>query len=87
MKLTDFYFVGIREFFKNDLNDLKNMLDWPRVKVSVANQNYYNDNQAKVMDILNNKSFHNQNSIKNVSFQELVCRYYDNIIYKVDCLC
>ena len=56
MKLTDFYFVGIQEFFKNDLNDLKNMLDWPRVKVSVANQNYYNDYQAKVMDILNNKS-------------------------------
>lgn len=56
MKLTDFYFVGLQEFFKNDLNDLKNMLDWPIVKVSVANQNYYNDYQAKVMDILNNKS-------------------------------
>ena len=32
------------------------MLDWPRVKVNVANQNSYNDYPAKVIDILNDKS-------------------------------
>ena len=56
MKLTDFYFVGIQEFFRDDLNDLKNMLGWPTLKVSVANRNFYDNYQAKVIDILNNPS-------------------------------
>ncbi|MEG4166780.1 MULTISPECIES: hypothetical protein [unclassified Microcoleus] len=56
IKLTDFYFVGIQEFFIDDLNDLKKMLGWPTLKVSVANQNFHEDYQTKVMDILNNQS-------------------------------
>lgn len=56
MKLTDFYFVGIQEFFRDDLNDLKKKLGWPTIKVKVANRNSYDNYQDKVMDILNNKS-------------------------------
>lgn len=61
MKLSDFYFVGVQEFFRDDLNDLKNMLGWLTLKVPVANQNLYDNYQAKVMDILNNQSL-----IKNI---------------------
>jgi|JFJP01.1.fsa_nt_gi Sulfotransferase family. len=57
MKLTDFYFVGIQEFFRDDLNDLKNKLCWStKIQIQVANRNRYDNYQDKVIDILNNKS-------------------------------
>ncbi|MDE5095791.1 MAG: sulfotransferase family 2 domain-containing protein, partial [Trichodesmium sp. St11_bin5] len=34
MKLEDFFFVGIQEFFEEDLQQLKNLLFWPDVTVS-----------------------------------------------------
>ena len=39
--LTDFYFVGIQEFFQDDLAELKQMLGWPDFKREVFNQNNY----------------------------------------------
>lgn len=56
MKLTDFYFVGIQEFFTDDLNDIKNKLDWPPLKSTTSNRNYYDNYHDRVMDIFNNKS-------------------------------
>lgn len=56
MKLTDFYFVGIQEFFRDDLNDLKNNLGWPPLKVLSSNRNSYDNYQAQVMDSLTNES-------------------------------
>ena len=56
MKLSDFYFVGIQEFFRDDLNDLKNNLGWPPLKVLSSNRNSYDNYQDKVMDTLNNQS-------------------------------
>lgn len=56
MKLTDFYFVGIQEFFKDDLNYLKNKLGWPPLKVSTLNRNSYENYPNKVMEILTNQS-------------------------------
>ncbi len=56
LKLTDFYFVGIQEFFRDDLNDLQNSLGWPPLKVLSSNRNSYDNYQDKVMDTLNNQS-------------------------------
>ncbi len=61
MKLTDFYFVGIQEFFIDDLNDLKKKLGWPTLQVTISNRNSYENYQDKVMDILTNQSL-----IKNI---------------------
>ena len=56
MKLTDFYFVGIQEFFIDDLNDIKKNLGWPPLKVTTSNRNSYDNYQDKVMEILTNQS-------------------------------
>jgi len=57
LKLTDFYFVGIQEFFMDDLNELKNKLNWPMIKIdTAANRNAYQNYKEKVIDILNNQS-------------------------------
>lgn len=56
MKLTDFYFVGIQEFFLEDLTHLKNNLGWNQFKIMTINRNRYDNYQDKVMDILKNKS-------------------------------
>jgi hypothetical protein len=56
MKLTDFYFVGIQEFFRDDLNDIQNSLGWPPFKVMTSNRNSYENYQDKVMDSLTNQS-------------------------------
>ncbi len=41
MDLTDFYFVGIQEFFQDDLAELKLRLGWHDFKIEVFNQNKY----------------------------------------------
>lgn len=56
VKLTDFYFVGIQEFFLDDLNDLKNNLGWPPLKVTTLNRNSYENYQHRVREILTNQS-------------------------------
>ncbi|MEZ2301800.1 MAG: hypothetical protein ACBR13_08560 [Microcoleus sp.] len=56
MKLTDFYFVGIQEFFMDDLNDIKNNLGWHPFKVQTSNRNSYYNYKEQVMDALNNQS-------------------------------
>lgn len=56
MKLTDFYFVGIQEFFRDDLNDIQKSLGWPPLKVFSSNRNSYDNYQDKVMDSLTNES-------------------------------
>ena len=56
MKLTDFYFVGIQKFFRDDLNYLKNKLGWPPLKVNTSNRNSYENYPNKVMEILTNQS-------------------------------
>lgn len=56
MKLTDFYFVGLQEFFRDDLNDIQNSLGWPPLKVLSSNCNSYDNYQDKVTDSLTNES-------------------------------
>ena len=57
MKLTDFYFVGIQEFFRDDLKDMKNNLGWStKIQIPLANRNSYDKYQDQLREILNNKS-------------------------------
>jgi hypothetical protein len=56
MKLTDFYWVGIQEFFREDLNYIKNKLGWPPLKVNTSNRNSYENYPNKVREILTNQS-------------------------------
>ncbi len=37
--LTDFYFVGIQGFFKDDLTNLCQMLNWPEIQITYENTN------------------------------------------------
>jgi hypothetical protein len=55
MKLTDFYWVGIQEFFRDDLNDIKNHLGLPPLKFLSSNRNAYDNYQDQVMNILNDQ--------------------------------
>jgi SAM-dependent methyltransferase len=52
-KLTDFYFVGLQEFFKEDLDELKVMLGWQKYDVLYQNINpnpQYLQDLQKVFD-------------------------------------
>ena len=53
-KLTDFCFVGIQEFFKDDLTDLAQMLNWPEIQISYENRNKNQDYKSLVKSIQNN---------------------------------
>jgi len=56
MKLEDFYFVGIQDFFEQDLKRLKNLLSWPEVKISKENNNLYADYKTIKEEVLSDKS-------------------------------
>lgn len=50
-QLTDFYFVGFQEFFNEDILELKKLLSWPDINVSIyqnvnPNLKYHQDVQA-----------------------------------------
>jgi hypothetical protein len=49
--LTDFYFVGIQEFFKDDLTDLATMLNWPEFQITYENSNKHPDYTSLVTSI------------------------------------
>jgi hypothetical protein len=55
IKLEDLYFVGIQEFFREDLRELQNLLNWPEVKVTPSNRNRYHDYESRVRDILKDR--------------------------------
>ncbi|MGB3468256.1 MAG: hypothetical protein WBA74_23420, partial [Cyclobacteriaceae bacterium] len=50
--LTNFYFVGIKEFFVDDLNILKENLNWPDFQFSSKQTNQYPKYQENVKQIL-----------------------------------
>lgn len=55
LKVNDAYFVGIQEFFMDDLKNLKNKLGWPPLKVCTSNRNFSEEYQNNVREILLNK--------------------------------
>lgn len=56
MKLEDFFFVGIQEFFEEDLKRLKKLLSWPEVKISKENNNLYSDYKTLRKEVLSDRA-------------------------------
>jgi len=54
--LTDFYFVGIQEFFQDDLAELSQMLGWSDFKMKVTNQNKYPNYRERLLKELVDKN-------------------------------
>lgn len=54
--LSDFYFVGVQEFFQDDLAELKQMLGWPDFKMEVFNQNKYHNYREHLQKALSDKN-------------------------------
>jgi len=54
-KLTDFYFVGIQEFFSEDLHELKVMLNWPEYELETQNSNPYPEYKLLLKEVLSNQ--------------------------------
>jgi len=53
MKLEDFYFVGIQEFFEDDLKELRALLNWPEIKLGKkVNENKYSNYAESVKELL-----------------------------------
>lgn len=53
MKLEDFYFVGIQEFFEDDLKELRALLNWPEIKLGKKmNKNKYSNYTESVKELL-----------------------------------
>ncbi|MEG4445336.1 DUF4214 domain-containing protein [Microcoleus sp. AT9_B5] len=50
--LTDFYFVGIQGFFKDDLTNLAEMLNWPEISITYENTNKHKGYNSLVKSIL-----------------------------------
>ena len=58
--LTDFYFVGVQEFFQDDLAELKQMLGWADFKMEVFNQNKYPNYLEHLKEALENQKLLNK---------------------------
>lgn len=54
-KLIDFYFVGIHEFFTEDLHELKVMLNWPEFELETQNTNPYPEYKSLLEEVLSNQ--------------------------------
>ncbi|MEG4205126.1 hypothetical protein QUA20_14475 [Microcoleus sp. Pol7_A1] len=51
-QLSNFYFVGIQEFFQSDLEDLKTMMGWSDVSVFFTNANTFPEYDIQLRKIL-----------------------------------
>ena len=55
INLENFQFIGIQEFFREDLRELQQLLNWPEVKVTPSNRNTYPDYEDLVRNILSDQ--------------------------------
>ncbi|MCL2932549.1 MAG: sulfotransferase family protein [Trichodesmium sp. MAG_R03] len=53
--ITNFYFIGIKEYFKEDLQRLKEKLNWPDFPVTSRQTNQYPNYQEKLQKILSDQ--------------------------------
>ena len=54
--LDEFYFVGLQEFFREDLLELKTILSWPEVRIFQENINPNSKYQHDLQNVLTNKT-------------------------------
>ena len=64
-QLKDFYFVGIQNFFSEDLHELSVMLNWPEYKLETQNTNPYPEYNLLVKEVLSNQEIVNKISAIN----------------------
>lgn len=55
LPLTDFYFVGIQEYFLEDLSALKEMLEWSEFGVARFNSNPHQEYAQRSQDMLSDR--------------------------------
>ncbi|HHP7230439.1 MAG TPA: sulfotransferase family 2 domain-containing protein [Xenococcaceae cyanobacterium] len=60
MQLQDFAFVGIQEFYHQDLITLQNLMGWSKFYPAVKNSNRYQGYQKCLQEIFSNSSLINQ---------------------------
>ena len=53
--LKDFYFVGIQEFFHEDLHELSVMLNWVEYELETPNTNPYPEYKSLIKEVLSNQ--------------------------------
>jgi len=58
--ITDFDFVGIQAFFKDDLTDIGEMLNWPEIQITHENTNKYEGYNSLVKSILKDSEIVNE---------------------------
>jgi Sulfotransferase family len=69
-QLTDYYFVGVQEFFNEDLFALKKMLNWGEFTVTINNNNpntYYNQKLQEYLadtELINQLKFLNSKDVE-----------------------
>jgi hypothetical protein len=56
LDLCDFYFFGIQEFYGEDVEELKTLMGWQDLKLSIENRNDYPGYHHNVQRILENRS-------------------------------
>ncbi|MGD1713246.1 methyltransferase domain-containing protein [Dapis sp. BLCC M172] len=54
-QLKNFYFIGIQEFFAEDLHELKIMLNWPDYELETQNTNPYPEYKLLLKEVLSNQ--------------------------------
>ncbi|NEO52712.1 MAG: methyltransferase domain-containing protein [Okeania sp. SIO3B5] len=70
-KLTEFDFVGIQEFFLEDLHELKLILNWPEYQLETQNTNPYPEYKSLLEEVLSNQEIVNKISVINQEDIEL----------------
>ncbi|MEG5072065.1 sulfotransferase family 2 domain-containing protein, partial [Microcoleus sp. B3-D2] len=72
--LSNFYFVGLQEFFQSDLEDLKTMMGWSDISVLFTNANTFPDYDIQLRKILDDneivKKLAQSNSLDMELYQE-----------------
>ena len=59
-KLTNFYFIGLQEFFTQDLAELKTLLGWPAFNIGLANTNPNLKYEDDLQEVFANKTIINK---------------------------
>ena len=73
MNLKDFYWVGIQEFFEEDMTELKQLMGWSGLKINTKakNKNSHPEYIARLEAIVNNTKLMNQLASLNQKDMEL----------------
>jgi hypothetical protein len=71
MNLRDFYFVGIQEFFEDDIAELKQLMAWSQFNINARNKNSHPEYIVRLEAIVNNTELMNQLALLNQKDMEL----------------